>query len=52
MKSWRKSKEFVCPFCTKDFDKKNQLRNHLRDAHKDKLHSVKEKKHEENLQTI
>ena len=33
MKTWRKSKEFICPICKRDFDKKNQLRNHTRDAH-------------------
>ena len=29
--SWRKSKGHVCKICGRDFDKKRQLKSHLRD---------------------
>lgn len=32
-KTWRKSKEFVCPHCGKDFDKERRLKGHVKDAH-------------------
>lgn len=30
----RKSKEFVCPHCKKDFNKENSLKKHIADSHK------------------
>ena len=35
MKSWRKAKDFKCPYCPKDFDKERQLKQHIKDAHKE-----------------
>ncbi len=35
MNTWRKSKEFVCPYCEKDFDKERMLKSHIKDKHKD-----------------
>lgn len=32
-KTWRKSREFVCPHCEKDFDKERKLLSHVKDAH-------------------
>lgn len=29
----RKPKEFVCPFCNADFDKKRQFKQHVKDKH-------------------
>jgi hypothetical protein len=30
----RKSKEFVCPYCKKDFDKEKSMKLHIADKHK------------------
>jgi transposase-like protein len=35
--SYHKKKEFVCPYCARDFNKKRQIKSHLKDTHPDKL---------------
>ena len=30
---YHKNKKFVCPHCGKDFDKKRQLKSHIKDTH-------------------
>jgi len=37
MASWRKSKEFKCIMCSKDFDKVSQYKKHLKDKHNTEL---------------
>ena len=34
--SYYRKKEFQCPYCDKQFDKKRQLKSHIKDAHPEK----------------
>lgn len=42
----RKTKEFVCDKCGRDFAKKNQLRNHKADVHKPKVEYLEGQGHD------
>jgi hypothetical protein len=35
--TYYKEKEFKCPYCRKQFNKKRQLKSHIKDAHPDRL---------------
>ena len=35
--SYYRNKDFKCPYCDKQFDKKRQLKSHIKDGHPDFL---------------